>query len=178
MQYVVELDHSEEHRVELDERERGTWRATLGEGDDKVDLKLLGQNDDGAFVFLVDGEKRSFHLDRDATSCYLTDDRDMVNVNVDLAGEVVIEHGETERRGTLDLGSVESPITGVTVDVLVSEGDTVEEGDGLLIVEAMKMENTISAPVDGVVDTIHVGSGDRIFTGDELVEIERTDLDS
>lgn len=171
MQYVVELDQAKEHRVELDEGERGEWRATVGD-DEQLDLELRGIDDDGAFVVAVDGEERKFYLDRDATSCYLTDDRDMVNVNVDQAGEVVLEHAETERRGELDLGTVESPITGVTVEVLVDEGDRVEEGDGLLIVEAMKMENTLDAPVDGRVETIDVEQGERVFTGDELVQID------
>jgi len=173
MEYVVELDQSEEHRVELAEQDRGEWNVTVGEGE-QLDVELKGVTDDGAFVVVLDGEEREFYLDRDATSCYLTDDRDMVNVNVDQAGEVVIEHAETERRGELDLGTVETPITGVTVELLVSEGDRVEEGDGLLVVEAMKMENTIDAPVSGRIEAIHIERGERVFTGNELVQIDWT----
>ena len=172
MHYLVELDHSEEHKVHLAEAERGTWRVTVGE-DDEIDLEMKGRDDDGAFVVVVDGEERRFHLDRDAANCYLTDDRDMVNVDVDPAGEVVLEHAETERRGELDIGTLESPITGVTLEVLVEPGDEVEEGDAVLVVEAMKMENTLCAPADGVVETVDVEDGDRVFTGDELLHIDR-----
>jgi biotin carboxyl carrier protein len=172
MHYVVEINNSKEHKVELTEDKRGVWSATVGD-DREIDLELRGQDDDGAFVVLVDGEERRFHLDQDATSCYLTDDRDMMNVNVDQAGEVVLDHAETERRGELDLGSLESPMTGVTVEVLVEEGDEVDEGSPVMIVEAMKMENTVSAPVGGVIEQVNVTSGDRVFTGDELLKINR-----
>lgn len=172
MHYLVELDHSEEHKVQLAEDERGTWRVTVGE-DEQLDLEMKGRDDDGAFVVVVDGEERRFHLDRDAANCYLTDDRDMVNVDVDPAGEVVLEHAETERRGELDLGTLESPITGVTVEVLVEPGETVDEGQDVMIVEAMKMENTLCAPATGVVEHVEVENGDRVFTGDELLNIDR-----
>ena len=172
MHYVVELNHTDERKVQLDEHERGRWRATVGD-DEEIDLEMKGRDEDGAFVVVINGEERRFHLDRDATSCYLTDDRDMVNVTVDQAGDVIIEHAETERRGELDLGTLESPITGVTVEVLVAEGDEVGEGDDLLIVEAMKMENTLCAPSGGVVESVNVAEGDRVFTGDELIQIDR-----
>jgi len=172
MHYLVELNQNEEHKVQLAEQERGVWRVTVGE-DEEIDLEMRGRDDDGAFVVVVDGEERRFHLDRDATNCYLTDDRDMVNVSVDPAGEVVLEHGETERRGELELGTLESPITGVTLEILVETGDEVEQGEDVLIVEAMKMENTLCAPVDGVVESIDVEEGDRVFTGDELLHIDR-----
>lgn len=172
MHYLVELNQNEEHKVQLAEQERGVWRVTVGE-DEEIDLEMRGRDDDGAFVVVVDGEERRFHLDRDATNCYLTDDRDMVNVSVDPAGEVVLEHGETERRGELELGTLESPITGVTLEILVEEGDEVDQDEDVLVVEAMKMENTLCAPVDGVVDSIDVDEGDRVFTGDELLHIDR-----
>lgn len=172
MHYLVELNQNEEHKVQLAEQERGVWRVTVGE-DEPIDLEMRGRDDDGAFVVVVDGEERRFHLDRDATNCYLTDDRDMVNVSVDQAGEVVLEHGETERRGELELGTLESPITGVTLEILIEEGDEVEQGEDVLIVEAMKMENTLSAPVDGTVESIDVEEGDRVFTGEELLHIDR-----
>ena len=172
MHYVVELNHSTEHKVQLAEDERGQWRATIGE-DDEIDLQIIGRDEDGAFVVLVDGQERRFHLDRDATSCYLTDDRDMVNVSVDQAGEVVLEHGETERRGELELGTLESPITGIVVETTVTPGEEVQEGDPVLVVEAMKMENTLCAPADGVVESIEVEDGDRVFTGDDLLHIDR-----
>jgi len=61
---------------------------------------------------------------------------------------------------------------GIVVSLLVGVGDTVEEGQPLLVLEAMKMQNEIAAPVGGVVKHIHVGEGEAVSAGAKLVEIE------
>ena len=60
---------------------------------------------------------------------------------------------------------------GKILRVLVSEGQQVKTGQGLVVLEAMKMENEIPAPKDGVVKKIYVKEGDTVNTGDPLVEL-------
>jgi len=67
---------------------------------------------------------------------------------------------------------VESPMPGSIFKIEVAEGDTVQSGDVLLILEAMKMENEILAPKDGVVASINTTLGAAVNTGDKLVVIE------
>ena len=50
-------------------------------------------------------------------------------------------------------------------------GDTVAEGDPLLVVEAMKMETAVSAPQAGTIAAVHVSEGDVVAVGDPLVAI-------
>lgn len=66
---------------------------------------------------------------------------------------------------------VESPMPGSIIEVAVKEGDPVKEGDVLLVLEAMKMENEITAPVAGTIGRVHVSAGDTVGSGDLLVEI-------
>ena len=61
---------------------------------------------------------------------------------------------------------------GTIVDVKVKAGDKVEAGDGVLVIEAMKMENEIQAPIGGVVIGIHVKKGDSVAPDETLVEIQ------
>ena len=68
-------------------------------------------------------------------------------------------------------GLVSAPMPGKVLRVLVKEGESVKTGQGLLVLEAMKMENEIPAPRDGVVKKIHVKEGDTVNTGDPLIEI-------
>ncbi len=60
---------------------------------------------------------------------------------------------------------------GKILKILVKEGDQVKTGQGLLVLEAMKMENEIPAPKDGIVKKILVKEGDTVNTGDPLIEI-------
>ncbi len=69
-------------------------------------------------------------------------------------------------------GTITAPMQGTIVKVLVAEGDAVEAGQALLVLEAMKMENHINAERGGTVKEIRVAAGDTVGTGDVLVVIE------
>ena len=64
-----------------------------------------------------------------------------------------------------------SPLPGVIVDLKVREGDQVNAGQHLLILEAMKMENNIDADRDGIVVELKVNKGDSVLEGDTLLTI-------
>lgn len=67
---------------------------------------------------------------------------------------------------------IEAPITGTVISVEVKVGDKVEEGDVLLYIESMKMENPIMAPEAGTVTEIHVSAGQVVETGIPLATLE------
>jgi pyruvate carboxylase subunit B len=68
-------------------------------------------------------------------------------------------------------GVVKAPMPGLVVRVEVSEGKVVEVGEGLLVVEAMKMENELRATHRGIVAQVHVKAGDRVEKGAPLVTL-------
>jgi len=70
------------------------------------------------------------------------------------------------------LENIDSVMPGKVVRVLVSLGDEVRAGQGLVVVEAMKMENEISAPRAGRVKSIDVNPGQNVETGARLVVLE------
>ena len=63
-----------------------------------------------------------------------------------------------------------SPMVGIIVRVNTQEGQSVQKDDPLLVLEAMKMETTITSPVTGKVKTILVSSGESVQAGQVLVE--------
>jgi len=67
---------------------------------------------------------------------------------------------------------VSVPMPGKVVKVLVSEGDSVQKGQGLVVVEAMKMQNEVRAPKRGEVKQINVSDGETVNAGEILVVVE------
>lgn len=78
----------------------------------------------------------------------------------------------------LSLGSasianeINAPMPGLILEVNVSEGKEIKEGETLCVLEAMKMENALTAPRDGVVKTVNMKKGDAVEKGMLLIELE------
>ena len=69
-------------------------------------------------------------------------------------------------------GTVTAPIPGMVVEYKVKKGDEVKVGDALVVVEAMKMMNSLESKVNGIVTEIKLESGDSVGKGDVLLVIE------
>ena len=64
-----------------------------------------------------------------------------------------------------------APLAGTVVRVVVAPGQVVVEGQAVLILEAMKMETSVSAPRAGTIDSIAVTAGDSVAVGDVLISL-------
>ena len=88
----------------------------------------------------------------------------------------VYERAATLRRGVSPkgeaYGEILAPMPGAVLEVLVSEGERVEQGQTILLLESMKMELAISASLSGVVRRISVRTGQQVERGMRLVELE------
>ena len=89
--------------------------------------------------------------------------------------------GERERRLRLASGGTSlqqgrfvlaSPMPGLVIDILVKEGDQVSEGDVLVILESMKMQNELTAPRDGTVTRIQAKVNDNVERKESLLVLE------
>ena len=69
-------------------------------------------------------------------------------------------------------GALASPMPGKIVKVLVKEGETATEGQTLLVMEAMKMQNELKSPCAGTVAKVHVEEGATVETGAKLVDVK------
>jgi pyruvate carboxylase subunit B len=69
-------------------------------------------------------------------------------------------------------GDITPPMPGRVVQVLVTLGDAITQGDPVLIIEAMKMQSRVPAPVDGTVRAIYVKDGDDVKTDETLIQLE------
>ena len=79
-----------------------------------------------------------------------------------------------EKKITKNLSSkiiIKSPLPGIITKILVKEGDVVKEGDIMLLMEAMKMENNIETEKAGTVKSIKVKEGDNVLQDEILIEL-------
>ncbi|MGI9544895.1 MAG: acetyl-CoA carboxylase biotin carboxyl carrier protein subunit [Cyclobacteriaceae bacterium] len=66
---------------------------------------------------------------------------------------------------------IKAPMPGLILEVCIKEGDQVVEGDKLMVLEAMKMENVIKCPSDGLIKSVAIKQGDRVEKNQTLIEL-------
>jgi biotin carboxyl carrier protein len=96
------------------------------------------------------------------------------NYNAQVMDERAVRIAEAtgDVAGTQSGETIAAPMPGVVVGITVTVGDTVEPGQGVLTLEAMKMENELKSAVEGVVREIKVEVGQGVSQGEPLVVIE------
>lgn len=125
----------------------------------------------------VSGERVTFTVDRGNGHAHF---------HGSIGGAALLVHGGATFRITADRteggpggaagdGSILSPMPGRIVSVEVSEGDTVTAGQKLLVLEAMKMEQTLTAPFDGMIETLTAVAGAQVQVDTLLVKVAKAD---
>lgn len=127
-------------------------------------------------IFVIDGEKITAEVERDGENLRITVDGETHTVKIE--GDIGPSKTVRSRRGRPGAqneasGSIVSSIPGKVVSIDVKVGDRVEEGETILILEAMKMQNEISSPVSGVVTDIFVEEGQSIESNFELASVSK-----
>jgi len=166
-------------------------------------LRIAGQDipvecdflDDGTVTGVIGNRKfiarfrlispNQIHLEVDGTgmNAYLADEPEGKLINLGGTTYLVqdadaLAKAGTRRHGLKELPrEVTPPMPSVVVRILVSEGDLVEKGQGVVVVTAMKMETTLRAPFRGKVKKINVAKGDKVMPGQILVDIEKEEND-
>ena len=167
--YVALLEGGKRERtVEVTPVGPGEYEVRVGDRVHRVDAY---RHDYGTLSLLVDGRSYSANLDERGDK-----------IHVRLADSVFPMEILDERRLRLRRATgrftvegkqtVTSPMPGKLVKILVALGDEVREGQGLMVVEAMKMENEMKSPKAGKVVELHVKEGQTVEGNAKLCAIE------
>ena len=172
---TIEIEINGRTRAVKIERVGARYRV---EADGRVDLVDVARVDRSTLSMIVDGDREASH---EAT---LLEGREPGEIEVYLRSGVVrarVAGAPGQRRwkaGSSALGGpggpqrVTAPMPGKIVKVLVKPGDRVTARQGLVVIEAMKMENELRAARDGQVKDVHVADGDLVEDGRLLTVIE------
>ena len=120
---------------------------------------------------IVDGTEFEVELEMEGNTWNATVEGKTFKIEVPDSGPV-LKKKRTPGSKKKKSGTVSANIPGKIVTIEVKEGDVVEEGQVILILEAMKMQNEIQAPISGTVKSIHCEEGQSIEANVPLVVIE------
>jgi acetyl-CoA/propionyl-CoA carboxylase biotin carboxyl carrier protein len=134
----------------------GAVRA--GEREWRADVRPAGE----LVRVALDGVSRRYAFERDGDALWIARDGHHLELRIARAARGAASHGAD---------SLEAPMPGTVLLVNVSNGDAVEEGQVLLVIESMKMELSIAAPHGGTVEALDVAVGDKVGLRQVLAEV-------
>jgi biotin carboxyl carrier protein len=138
--------------------------------------------DEADFIKKSPGEFNLVKDHRSVNGKLLETDDTGKNLSVEIDGEIFRVTIKDELGQRLDsmgysnasarqISEIKAPMPGLVIDVSVKEGQVVKEGERILILEAMKMENSIMIHADATIKKINVSSGQAVEKGQVLVEL-------
>ena len=135
-------------------------------------VKVAGTGRASSWSLLPDGGGATTFVDVDGTAPDLNVTVDNVTVPLKLQSARAKVAGRAAVPPKAAATSVQSPMPGKVVKLLVAVGDEVKSGQGVAVVEAMKMENELKSPRDGKIKAVSVKEGQPVESGQALVTFE------
>jgi len=162
MRYEFTLD-GRSHFINQEEHADGPRFAILGDSFAPI-VRRVGR---GEYEVTIDDETYQFAIH----DGQIMEGSQVLDLEVRRAKPELIRRGGASRRAD---GKIKPPMPGKVVELKVKEGDSVTEGQVVLVLEAMKMQNDIKSPVAGTVTRINAGAGQNVEQSTVMLEIEPT----
>jgi len=158
---LTRVGDSQEFDAEVTSRDGNTVRVRIG---DRELVAEFTPNADGGGILAIDGRRYPVYGARRKESIFIS------------VGPASFEFKPAEasaRRRARGLAAAEivAPMPGKVLKVMVREGDLVEAGQALVVIEAMKMETTLAAESAALVKHVRVAEGDAVDHGGVLIEL-------
>jgi len=145
----------------------GSWKVTVDGKEVPCDWVPLPN---GHYSLILDGRVYDFLIELSDDSCSVIGRDTSHALRISDSRRLRTQHEVEEGLAGLQRLTAEMP--GKVVRILVKQGDTVAYDQGLLVLEAMKMQNEIRAPKSGTVRDIGVAPGKAVTTGEFLLSLE------
>jgi pyruvate carboxylase subunit B len=134
--------------------------------------RLGATGDAETVVLVVDGRPRVATVERDGGVTRVWVGGTPVEVETRTDADLLLERFGLDAGDAAADREVHAPMPGLVLRVLVEPGQEVEEGQGVVVLEAMKMENELTAPAAGTVAAVHVAAGDAVAKNELLIEVD------
>lgn len=164
MAYIVKID-DKAFKIDI-KREGGNFIIILN--NKEIPIEVVRSDTASQFTLIIDNKPHDVVLDAE----------NLISVDgEEFSSEVLDEQVQKLLKKAPQVGekkelTVTAPMPGLVIEVEVAAGEAVKTGQGLVIVEAMKMQNEMKSPKDGIVKKIFVQKGQAVNSRDALIVIE------
>lgn len=164
MNFSFWLD-DKEFRINLEEKGKNDIQVSLGQRKYHVAVELLS---DDEVLLNIDGKIYNIIINSNSSSSYsVYINGKFFQIKRKSAWQMLGKKGEKAKKR-----DIKTSMPGRVVKVLVREGEKVKEGQAILVLEAMKMQNEIKSPQSGIITRINPKVGDSVEAGTLLYSVE------
>ncbi len=154
-----------DHQFEIDGKK-------VNGSDVDIDMQLLP---DGKYHLLLNNQSMTAEvvsINRNSKTVELSIDQQSFSVVVEDDFDLLLSKMGMDKSAAQVVKEIKSPMPGLVLDILVKSGDTVEEGQTLMVLEAMKMENVIAAPSSATVSEVLVKKQEKVDKNQILIKFD------
>ncbi|MCY4160049.1 MAG: hypothetical protein OXE92_07640 [Bacteroidetes bacterium] len=163
-----------------------TKRFLVEVGDERIsvtlsdqNISLLGENmhvslvelRSNVYSLLLNGNSYLIHMGEESNHL-LTINGETVKAKIISEREQLIQHYGQQAEDQESTSELRAPMPGLIMKILTQAGDHVTKGQGLVVLEAMKMENELHSPCEGIVKQLHAREKDAVALDELLIEFE------
>lgn len=167
--YTIKVNGNKEFKTELKQKDN-SLSGTLNGGEFKADIIKVRE---GVYHLLKDNVSYNLEVVKhiaDEKKLFVKINNTPYTLDIKDKYDDLLHSLGLDNLASKKVNDIKAPMPGMVLNILVTEGQEVKKGDGLIVLEAMKMENILKSPTDGVIKKIAISKGVAVEKNQLLIQ--------
>lgn len=164
---LVAKNRNHEEKIKVIKREGSLLQVAIGEREYTLDVEKV---ENGVYSVIHNGTSHNMEIIKSEKKHFYAVNTQYQSFNIEIAPAGSLK-GTGKRRGNKS-EKITAPIPGRVIAIKAAQGDVVNEGQTIVVLSAMKMENELKATANGVISKIHTKENDVVKENSILVELK------